>query len=229
MSKFLGNDQGSFYEFEAAFLNESAKQTSFSELASAFPASIPEYLARKANDGVDIPVEILSPEDLNHLANWRAFKNSSSTGSLPSSRLSSLLWLEVAQIYLQEGLFTDAEAACSQSLKCNEIYAPAMGIFGKIEEFRGNGEAALSFYRRGLVIDGKDEICLLGAGRLLAGSAEGEMFIRRLLEVDDGLAEAWSLLANQCAQTDRNEEAEACFQRALSLEMNQPLRSYRII
>lgn len=102
-------------------------------------------------------------------------------------------------------------------------------FFGKIEEVRGNREAALSFYRRGLVIDGKNEICLLGAGRILADSAEGEMFIRRLLKVDDALAEAWSLLANQCASTGRHEEAENCFERALALEMNQPLRSYRII
>lgn len=126
-------------------MNEGAKQTSFAELAADFPASIPEYLARKANDGVDIPADILSPQDLNSLVNLRAFKSSTSTGSLASSQLSSLLWLEVAQIYLQEGLLADAEAACSQSLKCNEIYAPAMGIFGKIEEIRETGRLLFHF------------------------------------------------------------------------------------
>ena len=223
----MGNDQGSFFEFEAAFSSDTAKQTSFSELTAAFPASVNEYLARKGNDGVDIPADVLTPSDCLHLANSRAFK-----GFLGANQLSSLLWIEVAQVYLQEGLLADAEAATSQSLKNNEIFAPALGLFGKIEEARGALEAALVFYRRGLAIDSSDSTCLLGVarGQLQNGAViEAEKYARRFLESDASSAEAWSIVAQCSAQTGRHAESEECFKKALRLETIQPLRSYKII
>ncbi len=224
----MGNDQGSFFEFEAAFSSDSAKHTSFAELTSVFPLTVAEYLARKANDGVDIPSEILTPTDCLQLSNSRAFK-----GSPGANQLSSLLWLEVAQIYLQESLLADAEAATSQSIKNNEIFAPALGSFGRIEEVRGAWEAALVFYRRGLAIDANDSTCLLGAARVQlrnkATVMEAEKFARRLLELDVSSAEAWSIVAQVCAQTGRQSESEECFTKALQLETIQPLRAYKII
>ena len=227
LSKFLGNEQGSFFEFEAAFASDTAKQTSFAEFTAAFPASVTEYLARKGNDGVDIPRDIMTPNDCLKLANVRAAKGTSGV-----NQLSSLLWLEVAQVYLQEGLLIDAEAATSQAIKNNEIFAPALGLFGRIEEARNNFDAALSFYRRGLAIDSDDSICLLGAARVQLHRKvfiESEKFARRALEFDASIAEAWSIVAQNCAQSGRQDESERCFERALQQELIQPLRSYKII
>lgn len=227
LSKFLGNDQGSFFEFEAAFANDAAKQTSFAELTSAFPASVAEYLARKNNDGIDIPHDVLTASDCLQIASVRAFKGAQNANQLPS-----ILWLEVAQVYLQEGLLADAEAATSQSIKNNEIFSAALGLFGKIEEARGDSDAAISFYRRGLAIDNGDALCLLGAARIQLQRnmlVEAEKLARFFLDLDSSNPEAWSIVAQACARTGRQSEAEECFGKALQLEVVRPLRSYNII
>jgi tetratricopeptide (TPR) repeat protein len=237
LAKFLG-DHGSIYEFETSMLTDQNKLTSFNELTEAFPASVDNYTATKANDGYPIPNEILTPQDLKELSLYRVLKG---LGQSPSNVLASLLWLEVAQVYLKESLYADAEAAASQAFKANEVFAPIFAVFGQIDEAQARWTSAIAFYRRGLAIDRDDLGCLLGLSRcLLVASAsadsdaaaklfEAEGMARRAIEIDATIAEAWSLLGQSCLRSGRHEGAGQHFRAAMTLDSVSPLRSYRIL
>jgi len=233
LSKFLG-DQGSMYEFEASMLNSEGKMTSFAEYSDAFPVSTADYVVSKANDGYAIPRHVLEARDLRELQLGRALRGLSQSSSL--NLVASMLWLEVAHVYLHEGLVADAEAATLQSFRTNEVHAPNFAAFGLIEEARARPEEAEVFYRRGLTVDGDDFGCLIGLARVLLGKPslscavfEAESYIRRLLQLDASIAEAWSLLGQACARTDRHAEAGSHLQRALIHDSATPLRSFRIL
>lgn len=210
-------------------MNESGKISSFSEYAQAFPAGPRGYLASKAlTDAEFIPKNCLTTEDAIKLAEDRVLTGVSSG---PSNVLATTLWLEVASIYLHEGLLDDAEASCLQALRNNEVFVPIFATFGRIEEARGNPEAAITFYRRGISIDPEDLNCLLGLIRLLRDTTpfEAENHARSLLNLDPELCEAWSHLGMICARTGREAEAQLCFEKAMKSERQIPLRSFGII
>lgn len=214
-------------------MDDSAKITSFAEYTQAFPASVDEYVSAKNNDGYPIPRSVLTLADQRELAFDRVIGGMSQT---PSNVLASSLWLEVSRVYLQEGLFADAEAAASQAHKNNEVFAPIFATFGLVDEAQGRIDSAIVFYRRGLRVDGEDVECLLGLARCLLHAKmadehifEAESSLRRILVLDRSRAETWSLLGRICARTGRIREAQMHFERAMSLETCCPLRSYRML
>lgn len=259
LSKFLGDLNGSIYDFEAVAngsINTSSsgrgpnsqytgkldmfmglgKGTTFSGYTESFPKSLEEYL-----------VSSLSLESTDHplMAKSIPLKDLSAIRGNDNFTITSL-WVEVARVYLHEGHLQDAEAALNQAFLGNEVFAPIFGTFGLIEEASVNsrGEKITDqlndpdpedFYRKGLSINDQDETCLLGLSRVLIRSNdpsklfESECLIRKLIQIDPSNPEAWSILAQCCSGTGRIEEAMRYFDSALKKEIISPLRSIRSI
>lgn len=204
------------------------KSSTFQEYTESFPLNLEEYLLKTQEDGISSGLllsKVISIKDLKKL------KDSSSS----SYSTFCAIWIEVARVYLQEGLLQDAEAAVNQAYLCNEIFAPIFGTFGLIEEARNSFSEAEKFYRKGLSMDQDDEICLLGLSRVLLNSRdpsklfECESLSRRLIQKDPSVADAWNILAQCCGGTGRHEEALKYFETALTRESQCPLRSIRSI
>lgn len=253
LSKFLGDQNGSIYEYEGTtnslFINENLMTlTTFQEYTQSFPSTLDEYLIGKNEDFGGIGTFLrgsIDIKDLKKIFFDRMMKgNCGIVGGGSGSAVNfvtSSLWIEVSRVYLHEGLLQDAQSAVNQAYQTNEIFAPIFGAFGLIEEAHGNfnftsdliAGGAESFYRKGLSIDFEDEICLMGLSRLLIKSKspknlfEAEILIRRLIQKDHLISEAWSLLAQCCGGTERQEEALKYFKLALKKESKTPLRSFR--
>lgn len=200
LSKFLGDLNGSIYDFETVAggsINTSnsgggggsnsqyngkldifmglGKGTTFSGYTESFPKSLEEYLISTLTpDATDHPL-IAKSIPLKDLAAIRGNDNFTITS----------LWVEVARVYLHEGHLQDAEAALNQAFLGNEVFAPIFGTFGLIDESRVkkgdknnrsdkitdlNDPAPEEFYRKGLSINDQDETCLLGLSRVLVRS-----------------------------------------------------------
>lgn len=208
-----GNNQGNL-----DVLLELEKSLTFSEYTEAFPSSLKEFLSSKTVFGdSNLPAE-----------DCLAISSDSTSSNLTA------LWIEVARVYLQEGLLQDAEAAVNQAFMGNEIYSPIFGAFGLIEEHRSNEAEAEVFYRKGLAVDEFDETCLLGLARVLlknnsSKSFESERLARIAIQRDPSNAEAWSLLAQTCSRAGRTQEALKYFEIALKKESQKALRSTRSI
>lgn len=240
LSKFLGDLNGSIYDLSCEgdseigsgtnyhrnslnldILTGTGKLTTFQEYTESFPSTLNEFLLKKACDSEGV-TRVLPLEDLKVITN----NNSNNI---------TLLWIEVAKVYLQEGLLQDAEAAVSQAYQSNEIFSPIFAAFASIEESKGFFGEAEEFYRKGLSIDSEDESCLLGLSRVHLRSQnpskvfEAESMIHKLIRRDPNIAEAWSILAQCCSLTGRNEEALKYFEIALKKESTTPLRSIRSI
>ena len=268
LSKFLGDLNGSHHDFGTvtggSSINTSnsgiqdslisqyngkfdmllgiGKGTTFSGYTESFPQSLEEYL-----------ISTLSPESISDPLRSK---------SIPLKDLAAIqdndcftitsLWVEVATVYLHEGLLQDAEAALNQAYVGNEVFAPIFGTFGLIEEARAASQdsrgdenrnlteperlvSVEDFYRKGLSISDQDEICLLGLSRVLIRSNdpsklfESECLVRKLIQLDPSNPEAWSILAQCCSRTGRFEEAMGYFDSALKKEIISPLRSIRSI
>ena len=200
---------------------DTEKMTTFQEFTESFPLTMEEFLLMKNCDNQDV-IKVIPLEDLKVI-------------TINSSYNITLLWIEVAKVYLQEGLFQDAEAAVSQAYQSNEIFAPIFAAFALIEEAGKSLSEAEKFYRKGLSIDSKDETCLLGLARVhlksqnLSKIFEAESLIHQLLRIDPNIAEGWSILAQCCSQTGRNEDALKYFEIALRKESCSPLRSIKSI
>ena len=221
-----GNGSGNASNYHGNSLNLDIltgmeKLTTFQEYTDAFPLTLNEFLSSKncESDGV---INVIPLEDLKDLKDG-------------SNNNITLLWIEVAKVYLQEGLLQDAEAAVSQAYQSNEIFSPIFATFALIEEAKNSFEEAEKFYRKGLSIDSDDESCLLGLSRVHLRSKnpskifEAESLIHRLIRIDPNIAESWSILAQCCFQTGRNEDALKYFEIALKKESTAPLRSIRSI
>ena len=213
------------------------KWTTFSGYTESFPKSLEEYSVGQGHDEEDVLGVIPKTIPLKDLKALRG----NDTFTITS------LWVEVARVYLHEGHLQDAEAALNQAYMGNEVFAPIFGTFGLIEEARDSTESrnsinpdnscvtAEDFYRKGLSINGQDEICLLGLSRVLIRSNdpsklfESECLIRKLIQLDPSNSEAWSILAQCCSGTGRFEEAMKYFDVALKKETIAPLRSIRMI
>lgn len=240
LSKFLGDLNGSIYDLSCNYgsgsgsgsnyngnslnldiLTGMEKLSTFQEYTESFPMTLNEFLSSKNCESEGV-INVIPLEDLKVITN-------SNNNNI------TLLWIEVAKVYLQEGLLQDAEAAVSQAYQSNEIFSPIFATFALIEEAENSFEEAEKFYRKGLLIDSEDETCLLGLARVHLRSQnpgklfEAESLIRRLLRIDPNIAEAWSILAQCCFQTGRNEDALKFFEIALKKESNAPLRSIRSI
>lgn len=222
------NNNNNSLAFESLY-GMMGKSTTFQEYTESFPLSLEEYLL-KDQDGCLLIPNIISLKDLKSIRGSSIQKHSNTS-----------IWIEVARVYLREGLLQDAEAAVNQAYQCTEIFAPIFGTFGLIEEsktYTYNTRAdvdAESFYRKGLSIDCEDECCLLGLSRVLIKSNdpsklfESETLSRRLIQKDPSVSEAWSILAQCCGGSGRNEEALKYFEIALEREAQCPLRSIRSI
>ena len=213
------------------------KWTTFAGYTESFPKSLEEYSVGQGHDEEDVLGVIPKTIPLKDLKALRG----NDTFTITS------LWVEVARVYLHEGHLQDAEAALNQAYMGNEVFAPIFGTFGLIEEARDSTESrnsinpdnscvtAEDFYRKGLSINGQDEICLLGLSRVLIRSNdpsklfESECLIRKLIQLDPSNSEAWSILAQCCSGTGRFEEAMKYFDVALKKETIAPLRSIRMI
>jgi tetratricopeptide (TPR) repeat protein len=243
LSKFLGDLNGSIYDLscdygsgggsgscESNYRGNSLnldiftgmeKLATFQEYTESFPLTLNEFLSSK-NCECEGVINVIPLEDLKVISNG-------------NSNNMALLWIEVAKVYLQEGLLQDSEAALSQAYQNNEIFAPIFAAFALIEEAKNSFDEAEKFYRKGLSIDSEDETCLLGLARVHLRSQnpsklfESESMIHRLLRIDPNIAEAWSILAQCCFQTGRNEDALKYFEIALKKESTAPLRSIRSI
>lgn len=192
------------------------KVNTFQAYTEAFPRTLKEFLYDRG-DSVSIS-SVIPCEDLKVL-------QSNSRNALTS------LWIEVSRVYMREGLLEDSEAAVNQAYQTDEIYAPIFGSFGLIEEIRGGN--AVEFYRKGLSIDAEDEICLLGLARINLKEPEkifeSERLVRKLIQKDPNVAEAWGILGQCCALSGRNDVAKEYFEIALQKELYSPLRSIRSI
>jgi Tfp pilus assembly protein PilF len=213
--------------------------TTFQEYTETFPATLNEYLVGRAIEDSStpilgsmyaMPIEDLKAIYLNNSGQDLIFRAS----RFASTRTTSLLWIEVALVYLNEGLLQDADAALNQAFLTTEVFSAIFAAFGLIEEAKMSLSSAQKFYRKGLSIDFEDEACLLGLARVLmaqnasSGAVfEAETLIRRLLKIDPAIPEAWSILARCCHETGRIVEASSHFERALKKETMAPLRSIR--
>jgi len=245
LSKFLGDLNGSIYDLSCDYgsgngsgsgsnypnyhgnslnldiLTGMQKLTTFQEYTEYFPLTLDEFLSSKNCESEGV-INVIPLEDLKDLKD-------------DSNNNITLLWIEVAKVYLQEGLLQDAEAAVSQAYQSNEIFSPIFATFALIEEAKNSFEEAEKFYRKGLSIDSEDETCLLGLSRVHLRSKnpskifEAESLIHRLIRIDPNIAESWSILAQCCFQTGRNEDALKYFEIALKKESTAPLRSIRSI
>ena len=245
LSKFLGDLNGSIYDLSCDYgsgngsgsgsnypnyhgnslnldiLTGMQKLTTFQEYTEYFPLTLDEFLSSKNCESEGV-INVIPLEDLKDLKD-------------DSNNNITLLWIEVAKVYLQEGLLQDAEAAVSQAYQSNEIFSPIFATFALIEEAKNSFEEAEKFYRKGLSIDSDDESCLLGLSRVHLRSKnpskifEAESLIHRLIRIDPNIAESWSILAQCCFQTGRNEDALKYFEIALKKESTAPLRSIRSI
>ena len=243
LSKFLGDLNGSIYDLSCDYgsgngsgsgsnypnyhgnslnldiLTGMQKLTTFQEYTEYFPLTLDEFLSSKNCESEGV-INVIPLEDLKDLKD-------------DSNNNITLLWIEVAKVYLQEGLLQDAEAAVSQAYQSNEIFSPIFATFALIEEAKNSFEEAEKFYRKGLSIDSDDESCLLGLSRVHLRSKnpskifEAESLIHRLIRIDPNIAESWSILAQCCFQTGRNEDALKYFEIALKKESTAPLRSIR--
>lgn len=236
LSKFLG-EFGSAEDAENFHLNDQIKSTSLSEYTQQFPASIGDYIVSKSNDGYAIHPKILSFADVQSIGELRRVRGFDS--GILGNNLCSILWLEVAKIYVQEGLFTNADAAVNQALKGNELFAPVYGVFGLIEESRGGFTEAITFYRRGISIDPHETSCLIGLARCLLASASSATR-ENLFEAERHLLAAshnggklipsiCALLASLYAQSDRPQEAKDAFLKSMEIEAKTPLRPYSTV
>lgn len=221
-----GSGSGSVSNYNGNSLNldilmGTGKFATFQEYTESFPSSLNEFLASKSSESDGI-TRVMPLEDLKVINN-------------PTVNNMTLLWIEVAKVYLQEGLLTDAEAAVSQAYQNNEIFSPIFGTFALIGESKNSLTEAEQFYRKGLSIDEGDETCLLGLSRVNLRSNdpskifEAESLIRRLIIKDPFIAEAWSILAQCCSQTGRIDAALNYFEIALRRESSTTLRSIRSI
>ena len=223
--------------FALDILMGTGKSTTFTGYTESFPLSLEEYFLKdRDRDGTLLLPKAIPLKDLKEIQSTTNHTYSSSSRNRSNNNSLTSLWIEVARVYLHEGLLQDAEAAVNQAYLCNEIFAPIFGSFGLIEEARGGLEnivEAETFFRKGISIDSNDEICLLGLSRVLILSKdpsklfECECLVRRLIEKDPSIAEAWSILAQCCSGTNRNTEALKYFEVALKRESQCPLRSFR--
>lgn len=142
------------------------------------------------------------------------------------------------KILAQEGNLEKAVERISEAIKANEESAEAWFQLGSVYTSMARGQSnpalstkAQSAFEKALMLDARHAGAAIGLAVILAGQgalSEAEELLRKAVEWEPGLADAWHLLGEVRLRRSQFTEAEAAYKQALWGDPNHALSHFAL-
>ena len=140
-----------------------------------------------------------------------------------SENLEIKQYKQQAEIFMSQGLYDQAIAACHQSLKLQPDYLPAYLTLGNTLQFQGKIEAALRAYSQALELQPNFAEIHANIGTMLFKMQRLDQAIssyQKALDIDPNLAAVYWNLGKVFQTLGRADESITAWQKALELQPN---------
>jgi Tfp pilus assembly protein PilF len=136
---------------------------------------------------------------------------------------SARLWLALGIAQLTYGQNVEAENSFQRSLSLDSKLVPALAYLGVTYSERSQYEKAVGFYERAIALNTQlAALHYLAADTILkssnADTARAEKYLRRAIELDPNLAQAYLTWGKLYVRANRYSEAATLLERAVSLQ-----------
>ncbi len=128
---------------------------------------------------------------------------------------------QLAQSYLEIGMYKNAEEALNEALKIDSNYAPLYNTFGKIYHYRSQYEEAIKFYEKAIALDPKNGEFYFNLGLVYGKKNDLDKAIElynQSIKISPDSAGTYFYLADSYLRKKDYEKAERYYRKVLEID-----------